>query len=138
MGLSNSPGGQVLIYLDSLIRGGASGEAEIGEAQDKCQRALSPRCPVWQLPRSKDAPETMSLTLYSQCGEVIGVFVLRGVLGPYPLFSLKDQWLRQTLSFPLKLLKLSSIAKRKDLLTVRILLANLGGFMILGGNQFEL
>lgn len=53
--------------------------------------------------------------------------------------SPKDQWLRQTLkSFPLKLLKLSSIAKRKDLLTVRILLANLGGFMILGGNQFEL
>lgn len=41
-------------------------------------------------------------------------------------------------SFPLKLLKLSSIAKRKDLLTVRILLANLGGFMMLGGNQFEL
>lgn len=41
-------------------------------------------------------------------------------------------------SFTLKLLKLSSIAKRKDLLTVTILLANLGGFMILGGNQFEL
>lgn len=45
-GLSNSPGCQVLIYLHSLLRGGASGEAEIREAQEKCQRALVPRCRI--------------------------------------------------------------------------------------------
>lgn len=97
MWLFNSPGSQVLIYLCSLLRADASGEAEVGEAQDKCQRALVPRCPVWQLPRSKDVPDTMSLSLYSQAEEVIGVFVLRGVLGPHSLFSPKGQWLRQTL-----------------------------------------
>lgn len=48
MWLSNSPGSQVLIYLYSLLRGDASGEAEIGEAQDYCHRALVPRCPLWQ------------------------------------------------------------------------------------------
>lgn len=121
-----------------VLRGDASGEAEI-ETQYKCQRALVPRCPAWQLPRGKDAQEPMSLSLYSQSGDLIGVFVLRGVLGPHPLLS-PQRPMAQTnpQSFPLKLLKLSNIAKRENLLTVRILLANLGGFMILGGNQSEL
>lgn len=38
----------MLIYLCSLLRGDASGQSEVGEAQDKCQRALVPRCLVWQ------------------------------------------------------------------------------------------
>lgn len=60
---------------------------------------------------------------------------------PWPstfLFTQRPMVQANPQSFTLKLLKLSSIAKRKDLLTVTILLANLGGFMILGGNQFEL
>lgn len=65
--------------------------------------------------------------------------VLGGVLGPRHLLSQQRPMAQANLqSLSLKLFKLSSIAKRKDLLTVRILLANLGGFTILGGNQFEL
>jgi len=88
----------------------------------------------------KNALETFSVPWYSPCGEVVGVcIVLRGVLGPHCLLFLQRPMAQANLqSFTLKLLKLCSVAKRKDLLTVRILLANLGGFMILGGNQFEL
>lgn len=137
---------QLLTFLNSWLRWDTSGEAEMDEALVQMS----------DIPKLSPILQQRALRAYSHEKEEVpqrpppghgngNVGALWGRTGFWgvslalnlPLHT-KTNGSANPQSFTPKLLKLSSIAKRKDLLTVTILLANLGGFMILGGNQFEL